>query len=112
MAHYAFLDENNIVTFVMPGRNENEIINGISNWEEFYSEDMNQVCKRTSYNTLGNEHKNNGIPFRYNYAGIGYTFDPTKGVDGAFIPQPCHQEATLNDKTCLWECPNEVHTPE
>jgi hypothetical protein len=92
MAHYAFLDENNIVTEVIVGRDEWEVVDGITDWEQAYSEIRGQVCKRTSYN--GN--------IRYNYAGIGYTYDP---IDDAFIPAvPCdHPELTLNDKK-NWEC--------
>lgn len=93
MAHYAFIDENNIVTEVIVGRDETEEINGIINWEQAYSEVRGQVCKRTSYN--GN--------IRYNYAGIGYTYDP---IDDAFIapmPECGHQELTLNDLK-RWEC--------
>ena len=93
MAHYAFLDENNIVTEVIPGRNEWEEVDGITDWEEAYGDIRGQVCKRTSYN--GN--------IRYNYAGIGYTYDP---IDDAFIaPMPnCgHEELLLNDLK-RWEC--------
>jgi hypothetical protein len=92
MAHYAFLDENNIVTEVITGRDEWEEVNGITDWEQAYGEIRGQVCKRTSYN--GN--------IRYNYAGIGHTYDP---IDDAFIsPMPCnHPELTLNDLK-RWEC--------
>lgn len=93
MAHYAFLDENNIVTEVIPGRDEWEEVDGITDWEQAYGEIRGQVCKRTSYN--GN--------IRYNYAGIGYTYDP---IDDAFIPPmpSCgHSELTLNDLK-RWEC--------
>ena len=92
MAHYAFLDENNIVTEVIVGRDEWEEVDGITDWEQAYSEVRGQVCKRTSYH--GN--------IRYNYAGIGYTYDP---IDDAFIPpMPCqHSELTLNDLK-RWEC--------
>jgi len=92
MAHYAFLDENNIVTEVIPGRNEWEEVDGITDWEQAYSEVRGQACKRTSYNNK----------IRYNYAGIGYTYDP---IDDAFIPpMPCdHAELTLSDLK-KWEC--------
>lgn len=101
MAHYAFLDENNIVTEVITGRNEWEQVNGITDWEQAYSEVRGQVCKRTSYN--------NNI--RYNYAGIGYTYDP---IDDAFIapmPECGHDELLLNDLK-RWECTNSEHTIE
>jgi hypothetical protein len=92
MAHYAFLDENNIVTEVIPGRDEWEEVDGVTDWEQAYSEVRGQVCKRTSYNGK----------IRYNYAGIGYTYDP---IDDAFIaPVPCdHTELILNDVK-RWEC--------
>ena len=72
MAHYAFLDENNIVTEVIYGKEENE--DGID-WEIFYGEFRNQKCKRTSYNTMAGTHKLGGTPFRKNYAGIGYIYN-------------------------------------
>ena len=93
MAHYAFLDENNIVTEVITGRDEWEEVDGITDWEQAYSEVRGQVCKRTSYN--GN--------IRYNYAGVGYTYDP---IDDAFIapmPQCDHDSLLLNDVK-RWEC--------
>ena len=98
MAHYAFLDENNIVTEVIAGRDEWEIVDGISDWEQAYGDYRGQVCKRTSYN--GN--------IRYNYAGVGYTYDP---VDDAFIapmPECGHDELLLNDLK-IWECSNVQH---
>jgi hypothetical protein len=93
MAHYAFLDENNIVTEVITGRDEWEEVDGITDWEEAYAQVRGQVCKRTSYN--GN--------IRYNYAGVGYTYDP---IDDAFIapmPECGHGELLLNDLK-RWEC--------
>jgi len=72
MAHYAFLNENNIVTEVISGRDEWEEVDGITDWEQAYSDVRGQVCKRTSYNGK----------IRFNYAGIGYTYDP---IDDAFI---------------------------
>ena len=98
MAHYAFLDENNIVTEVITGRDENEIVDGITDWEEEYSEIRGQVCKRTSYN--GN--------IRYNYAGVGYTYDP---IDDAFIaPMPeCGHDVLLLNDLKRWECSHVDH---
>ena len=102
MAHYAFIDETNTVTEVITGRNENEVIDGVSDWEAYYSEFRGQRCIRTSYNarTTG---------FRKNYAGIGYMYDSQRD---AFIPPKCHNEATLNENTCLWDCDNTGHFPE
>ena len=92
MAHYAVLD-NNIVTQVFVGKDEDE---GDTNWEEYYG------AKRTSYNTHGGVHANDGTPFRKNYAGIGYTYDE---VRDAFIPPQPYPSWTLNEDTCLWDSP-------
>lgn len=96
MAHYAFLDENNIVTEVIVGRNEDEVVDGISDWEKWYGDFRGQVCKRTSYN-------NN---YRKNYAGIGFQFrEDLNSPDGAFIaPQP-FASWILNEETCNWQSP-------
>lgn len=92
MAHYAFLDDSNIVTEVIVGIDETELIEGKSP-EDWYSEFRGQRCIRTSYN--GN--------IRYNYAGIGYTYDP---IDDAFIaPMPeCGHESLLLNTQKRWEC--------
>jgi hypothetical protein len=98
MAHYAFLDEDNIVTEVIVGIDETETIEGLST-ETWYGTFRGQTCKRTSYN--------NSI--RKNYAGIGYTYDATRD---AFIAPKCHNEATLDEATCRWICSNAEHTLE
>lgn len=92
MAHYAFLDEKNIVTEVIVGRNEDEVIDGITDWEKWYEDFKGQTCKRTSYN--GN--------YRKNYAGIGYTFDEERD---AFIPPKKFNKWILNEDTCQWKAP-------
>lgn len=92
MAHYAYLDENNIVINVIVGRDENE--EGI-NWEEYYN------AKRTSYNTHGNKHPN-GTPFRKNYAAIGYFYDEKRD---AFIPPKPYDSWVLDEDSCLWNPP-------
>jgi hypothetical protein len=99
MAHYAFLDENNVVTEVITGRNENEIVDGISDWETYYGEFRGQRCVRTSYNNK----------IRVRYAGIGMSYN--EDLD-AFIPIKCHNEAVLNEETCDWDCANAEHTVE
>jgi hypothetical protein len=99
MAHYAFLDKN-IVTEVIVGIDETETIDGLTP-EDWYSEFRGQTCKRTSYNNK----------IRFNYAGIGYTYNP---VDDAFIapmPECGHEELLLNDLK-QWECSNEQHDPK
>jgi hypothetical protein len=100
MAHYAFLDDNNIVVKVLPGKDENT--EGVD-WEEYYGNFTGLTCKRTSYNTFGNQHNLDGTPYRGNYAGIGYTYDE---VNDVFIaPQPIIEGKTfeLNQTTWLWE---------
>ena len=99
MAHYAFLNMQNIVTEVIVGKDETD---GPTNWEIHYGNIREQVCKRTSYNTRGGAHINNGTPFRKNYAGIGYTYDYARD---AFIPPKPYDSWTLNETSCLWEAP-------
>lgn len=99
MAHYAFLDDNNVVTEVIVGKNEGE--DGI-NWELHYGAFRNQVCKRTSYNTSGGVHNSGGTPYRKNYAGIGYTYDTQK--DAFITPKP-YNSWVLDEETCLWNAP-------
>lgn len=95
MAHYAFLNENNIVTEIITGKDENELLDGLTP-EEWYGEFRGQRCLRTSYN--GN--------IRKNYAGIGYSYN--EELD-AFITPKCHEMAVLNDETCVWNCEDESH---
>jgi hypothetical protein len=92
MAHYAFLDESNKVTEVIVGIDETELIEGIDP-ETWYGQFRGQPCVRTSYNSN----------IRYNYAGIGYAYDP---IDDAFIapmPECGHESLLLNNKK-RWEC--------
>lgn len=98
MAHYAFIDSSNIVIEVIPGKDEGE--DGID-WEQWYGEFRGQICKRTSYNTVGNQHPELR-PFRKNYAGIGYTYDNQRD---AFIPPQPFPSWILNENTCLWNAP-------
>ena len=92
MAHYAFLDDNSIVTEVIVGKDETELIEGLDP-ETWYGNYRGQKCVRTSYNSN----------IRYNYAGIGYTYD----VEGdAFIaprPECGHKELFLNH-LYQWTC--------
>jgi hypothetical protein len=100
MAHYAFLDENNIVTSVIVGKDEDDLTDDVTDWEEYYGNFQGQVCKRTSYNTYGGQHRFGGKPYRKNYAGIGYTYNQTLN---AFIPpKPEEGEWALDENTCLW----------
>jgi len=108
MAHYAFLNNNNIVTEVIVGKDEGE--EGI-NWEAHYGAFRGQTCKRTSYNTYGGVHYNletkepsadQSKAFRKNYAGLGYTYDEARN---AFIPPKPFNSWILNEDTCLWDVP-------
>ena len=99
MAHYAFLDQNNIVTEVIVGKEEGE--EGVD-WEQHYGAFRGQTCKRTSYNTHGGVHSGGGTPFRKNYAGIGYSYN---SIRDAFIPPKPYASWLLNEDTCLWEPP-------
>jgi hypothetical protein len=101
MAHYAFLDQDQIVTEVIIGIDENELIEG-KDPETWYGQFRGQVCKRTSYNTKGGVHIDGGTPFRKNYAGIGYIYDESR--DAFIPPKPC-ESWTLNEATCLWDAP-------
>jgi hypothetical protein len=96
MAHYAFLDSNNVVTEVITGVDETELIEGLDT-ETWYGNFRGQVCKRTSYN--GN--------IRKNYAAIGYTYDATR--DAFIAPKPFNSW-TLDEDTCQWQAPTPYPT--
>ena len=98
MAHYAFLNEDNIVTEVIVGKDEGE--DGVD-WEQWYENFRGQVCKRTSYNTIGNKHLNGGTPFRKNYAGIGYTY--RADIDAFVAPKPF--PSWILNANAQWEAP-------
>ena len=101
MAHYAYLDENNIVVDIIVGKDETETINGLHP-EAYYALCKPYTVKRTSYN--GN--------IRYNYAGKGFTYDPV--ADAFYSPSPnCgHPELILNTDTYRWSCDNDEHKPD
>ena len=91
MAHYAILDENNIVTEVLTGVYESETIDGKTP-EVWYGEQKGNACKRTG--------KYDG--YRKNYAGRGYTYDETRD---AFIPPKHYSSWVLNETSCQWDAP-------
>lgn len=91
MAHYAYLDNNNVVVAVIVGRDENELIDGLDT-ETYYAQGTDYVVKRTSYN--GN--------IRKNYAGIGYTYDAAR--DAFIAPKPDNATG-FNEDTCRWIMP-------
>ena len=103
MSHFAKLDENNLVTFVTVGRQEDDGL------EEELNARTGDVYRQTSYNTRGGVHYTDGEPsedqtqaFRFNYAGIGFTYDADRD---AFIPPQPFPSWVLDEATCLWEAP-------
>jgi len=103
MSHFAKLDENNIVTFVTVGRQEDDGL------EAELCERTGDVYRQTSYNTYGGVHYTDGEPsadqskaLRFNYAGIGFTYDENRD---AFIPPQPYASWVLDEDTCLWEAP-------
>ena len=92
MAHYAYLDDNNIVVDVIVGKDETESIDGLDT-ETYYALGTDYTVKRTSYSGS----------IRFNFAGIGFTYDP---IDDAFIaPMPtCGHEELLLNQLKRWEC--------
>jgi hypothetical protein len=101
MAHYAYLDKNNIVVDVIVGKDETETIDGLDP-EVYYALGTPYTVKRTSYSGK----------IRYNYAGIGYKYD--YGADAFIAPKlDCgHAELVLNTDTYQWNCDNAEHIPE
>jgi hypothetical protein len=95
MAHYAYIDDNNLVVAVIVGKDESIIIDGLDT-ETYYAQGTDYTVKRTSYN--GN--------IRGNYAGIGMTYLPLEDI---FIQPKCHAEAVLNAKSAKWDCTNTDH---
>ena len=95
MAHYAYLDENSIVTQVVVGKDETEPTpEGFDSWEQYYG------AIRTSYNGK----------IRFNFASVGYTYDP---IDDAFIaPVPCSHPELLLNANKQWECSDPSHLME
>jgi len=91
MAYYAFLNQDNVVTEVISGIDENQIVHGLT-VEQYYSQLRNEPCVRTSYNGT----------IRKNYAGIGYTYDAARD---AFIPPKPFPSWTLVESTCRWTAP-------
>ena len=108
MSHFAKLDENNVVTFVTVGRQEDDGL------EAELTARTGDVYKQTSYNTRGGVHYTDGVPsedqtkaLRKNYAGIGFTYDEERD---AFIPPKPFESWVLDEDTCLWGAP--VPMPE
>ena len=103
MSHFAKLDKNNVVTFVTVGRQEDDGL------EAELTARTGDVYKQTSYNTYGGVHYTDGLPsddqnkaLRFNYAGIGFTYDEERD---AFIPPQPFESWVLDEDTCLWVAP-------
>lgn len=116
MAHYAYLDENDIVVDVITGRDEDDteaLPEGVASWEEYYGNQRGLRCLRYSYNTLANTHRgpdgepDDGIPFRGNAAAVGSQY--RDDLDAFVFPQP-FPSWTLNPDSLIWEAP--VPAPE
>jgi hypothetical protein len=98
MSHFAQIDQNNIVTQVLVI--EQDVID-----TGLFGDPSSFV--QTSYNTRGGQHLLGGTPLRKNYAGIGYTYDPTRD---AFIPPQLYASWVLDEDTCWWNAPVERPT--
>lgn len=104
MAHWAEVDENNLVLRVLVGDN-----NDPDEGYQWLIDNLGGAWLKTSYNTFAGVHKEGGTPLRKNFAGIGFTYDSTRD---AFIP-PKPDDFTdeddnsftfvLNEETCQWE---------
>lgn len=95
MAHFAEIDKNNKVIRVI-----------VAETKEWCEANLGGIWIQTSYNTVGGKHLLDGEPLRKNYAGVGYSYN--KELD-AFIPPKCHNEAILEEDSCLWICSNREH---
>lgn len=100
MAHYAFIDENNLVTEVIVASEPTENYNPET---DIITPNGERVLK-TSYNTYGGIHILGGDPFRKNYAGVGFSYDPE--LD-AFIPPKPYPSWVLDQETCFWNPPSQ-----
>ncbi len=101
MAHYAYIDENNIVTEVIVGRDEDDLPPGVTSWEDYFSAKGKGRCLRTSFNTFKNAHTLDGTPFRGNFASVGGTYDETLDV---FLPIKPYPSWVMNENF-YWEAP-------
>ena len=102
MAHFAKINESNIVTQVVvvndsDGNNDTDGQNFLNNLFK-----TTHTWKKTSYNTYGNTHRLGGTPYRKNFASVGFTYDSSRD---AFIEPKPYNSWTLDETTCLWEPP-------
>jgi hypothetical protein len=97
MAHWAELDENNVVLRVTVGSNDEP-----DEGYQWLIDNLGGTWIKTSYNTIAGAHNLGGTPLRKNYAAVGYTYDETRD---AFIPPKRFESWVLNEETCWWEAP-------
>ena len=109
MGHYAYINFANLVTSVIVGPDEGTEPDGVESWETHFSGKGKGRALQTSYNTHGGIHYTDGVAsadqskaLRYNYAGIGFTYDETRD---AFIPPQPYASWVLDEGTCLWVAP-------
>lgn len=102
MAHWAQLDSNNVVTQVIVIDNSKP-----NEGYDFLIENLGGTWVKTSYNTRLNVHRQDGVPLRKNFAGIGYIYDENR--DAFIAPKP-FESWVLDEATCGWEAP--VPKPE
>ena len=102
MAHYAYIDENNIVTQVIVGPDEGTEPDGVDSWETYFSAKGKGRSLRTSYNTKAGQHTEGGEPFRGNFAGI--SFEYREDLD-AFIPPKPFDSWSLDETVFDWVSP-------
>ena len=107
MAHFAKINTDNIVVDVVVVKDSEILIDGSENEQkgiDFLNSlfNTNYNWKKTSYNTYGGVHINDGTTFRKNFAGIGFTYD--SGRDAFISPKPFNSWS-LNETTCQWEAP-------
>ena len=102
MAHFAKINESNIVTQVVVVNDSDG--NNDTNGQNFLNDlfKTTHTWKKTSYNTYGNTHRLGGTPYRKNFASVGFTYDSSRD---AFIEPKPYNSWTLNETTCLWESP-------
>ena len=96
MAHWAEINENNIVLRVLVTSNDD-----IDEGYQWLIDSFGGRWIKTSYNTSGGIHLLGGTPFRKNYAGINYTYDEQR--DAFIVPKPEGDQWVLNEETCQWD---------
>jgi len=109
MAHYAFINSAGLVSQVIVGKDETELVEGVLSWATYYGNRRGELCLETNSDTLGGVHYTDGEPsadqtqaFRFNYAGIGFTYDENRD---AFIPPQPFESWVLDEDTCQWVAP-------